>query len=361
MGLSLIFIPSPSFAIVDKSINSTNSWNFIALGDSRQHTGEWDSANNKMTHENASNPIRAALITSVVENNPELEFILHTGDMVMAGGEQGDWDRYFEDIENATKENITFYYAVGNHEIYTYQISEHQYGPYDKNFSTYLANVELPGNERYYSFDYMDQIHFVVINTEEEWSNDFKITNDQYNWLINDLETNTIDFIVAMFHRPCYSVRDSGRVSDARRVRTVLEPIFKQYGVDLVFSGHDHYYYRTERSGTTYVTTGGAGANLYGKGDTSDWKDGDVHFSEYHYCNVTVSENNGNIVVDIDVLLFDETDHTTTIGDSFQVTNIPPATTTTTTTTTSQKTSFPLFTWVLGLVTILLIYKRKYR
>ncbi|MFX1506112.1 MAG: metallophosphoesterase, partial [Promethearchaeota archaeon] len=117
------------------SITSSNNWYFLALGDTRN----WG--------ENDSNPVRAALTNSLVENNPNLEFILHSGDMVNRGGEQADWDRYYEDIENATINNIDFYYAVGNHEYYTYNLPDGSYGPPDEDLSCYLANVELPGNE----------------------------------------------------------------------------------------------------------------------------------------------------------------------------------------------------------------------
>ena len=329
----------------DKSdVTTTNTWSFVALGDSRQQASEWDYDNDKYFHDNSSNPTRAAIITSVVQNNPDMEFILHTGDIVSSGGEQDDWNRYFEDITNATKENVTFYYAIGNHEAYTYAIDSSTWGPRDENFSTYLANVELPGNERYYSFDYMNQIHFVIINTEEDWNGAFDITTDQYDWLINDLENNDIEFIVAAYHRPSHSIRDINRVDDAQQVNAVLEPIFLQYGVDLVFSGHDHYYYRTKRSGITYLTTGGAGADLYANGDVSEWQDGDVYFSNFHYCNISVNEDAGDVTVNIDVLIFNESDRTTIVGDSFQVSNTilditsTTETTETPTTTTSSET-----------------------
>ena len=319
------------------STNTMSSWHFIALGDSRQQLGTWDSVREQYSHENSSNPIRAALINSIVEDNPNVEFIVHTGDMVASGGEQDDWDRFFEDIENATNKNIPFYYAVGNHEIYTYAEGPGDYGDDDDDFSTYLVNVDLPGNERYYSFNYKNQIHFVFINTEEYWNGKFNITPDQKSWLIGDLENNTIDFVVAVFHRPCYSIRNAGRVRDAQNARSVLEPILLQYDVDLMFSGHDHYYYRTIRNDTTYITTGGAGADLYTNEDLSEWQEGDVYFSEYHYCNVTVVNVGGNLSVNVDTLIFHESNKSTTLGDSFQIL-APPAETTTSTTEITQST-----------------------
>ena len=105
-----------------------DSWHFIALGDTRQQLGVWNDTLGRYPHENSSNPIRAALINSIVENNPVAEFILHTGDIVTSGAEQDDWNRYFEDIENATKNNVTFYYATGNHEKYTYALDPGVWG-----------------------------------------------------------------------------------------------------------------------------------------------------------------------------------------------------------------------------------------
>jgi hypothetical protein len=41
-------------------------------------------------------------------------------------------------------------------------------------------------------------------------------------------------------------------------------PLFEQYGVQLVLSGHDHNYQRfAPRNGVTYVVHGGGGAGLY--------------------------------------------------------------------------------------------------
>ncbi|MHA1200514.1 MAG: hypothetical protein ACTSQF_14430, partial [Candidatus Heimdallarchaeaceae archaeon] len=49
--------------------DSFEPWHFIALGDSRN----WD--------ENITNPVRKAVLEDVMLSNPNLEFILHTGDM----------------------------------------------------------------------------------------------------------------------------------------------------------------------------------------------------------------------------------------------------------------------------------------
>jgi calcineurin-like phosphoesterase family protein len=67
-------------------------------------------------------------------------------------------------------------------------------------------------------------------------------------------------FIFVFFHVPPYSIGSHG--SD-EQVRETLCPLFVQYGVTVVFNGHDHNYYRTLRNGVTYMVSGGGGAPLY--------------------------------------------------------------------------------------------------
>ncbi|MFW9852196.1 MAG: metallophosphoesterase family protein [Candidatus Thorarchaeota archaeon] len=308
IALLFVFAIFPTITLIGNTVAKTENesfepWHFIALGDSRN------------SEENTTNIVRQKVIESVVNNNPNLEFILHSGDMVLHGGEQDEWDRYYEDIDIAVQNDIQFYYAVGNHEIYTHSLPDGSYGPSETNFSTYMKNVEMPGNERYYSFDF-NQIHFIVINSEEYWhSTKLDLTIEQKNWIISDLESNSEKFVVAMVHRPCYSVRSGDRVADALAIRTVLEPILIEYGVDLVFSGHDHYYYRTTREGITHVVTGGAGAPLYSPSSTSHAIEGDVYFAKYHYVNITVTDEN----VKLECVTFYNDIVTTTITDTFEI------------------------------------------
>ncbi len=316
--------------VVKAEDESFEPWYFIALGDSRN------------SEENSTNSIRRKVFESVVENNPNLEFILHSGDMVLHGGEQDEWDRYYEDIDIAIQNDVQLYYAVGNHEIYTHSLPDGSYGPIESNFSTYMKNVEMPGNERFYSFDF-NQIHFIVINTEEYWNHgELDLTIEQKNWITSDLEMNVDKFVVAMFHRPCYSVRSEGRVEDALAVRTVLESMLTEYGVDLAFSGHDHYYYRTTREGITHIATGGSGAPLYTPSSTSYAIDGDVYFAKYHYVNITVTDDN----VKLECVSFDNDIITTTIEDAFEIK--------------TKKASYELIIpTLIGLIVIVYWRKRK--
>lgn len=135
----------------------------------------------------------------------------------------------------------------------------------------------------------------------------------QTHWLIEKLATHRapgsgIDFIVVVFGNCVFSTNQN-HGSDGG-IRSVWEPLFDRFHVDLVINGHVHAYERThpmrngqptrivapggtvhpQTDGTTYIDAGGAGQGLYGTwygisgggdaGDTSvapkvwEWTDG---------------------------------------------------------------------------------------
>ncbi|MHA2151783.1 MAG: metallophosphoesterase family protein [Candidatus Thorarchaeota archaeon] len=280
-------------------IAQSGEFNFIAYGDSRGNAPD------------SVAPIHEDIVNAYMLEDPEL--VINTGDMVNRGGEAYQWPFFNDSISAVWDAGIPFYAAAGNHEHYT-----DDWGVNDEDFSTYLEYIdhsdvvdEVGETELYYSFDY-EGIHFIVLNTEDEFLSDtFNCSEAQMSWLLADLaNTEPDDFIVVTFHRPAYSIR-SDRWAQGETVRDEFHGIFSANGVDLVFSGHDHFYYRTIRDGIYYVTTGGGGAPLYTPDMTvPTWQNGDITFAEYHYCNVevtatqvvtTVSTLNGTIIDSITI------------------------------------------------------------
>jgi LPXTG-motif cell wall-anchored protein len=242
--------------------------------------------------------------------------IIHTGDMVNHGGESYQWPLFNDSISEIWDwdEDIKFYGAVGNHEIYT-----DEWGVPDDDYSNYLDFfdfsdvVDEPGEtELYYSFDWQG-MHFIFLNTVEEWHDDeFTCLSAQMDWLEADL-ANDYEFIVVSFHNPMYSIRENrpDRWAQGESLRDTFLDLFIEHEVDIVFNGHDHQYYRTVRNGTYYVVTGGGGAPLYGiQTEDTVWQTGDVGFSDYHYCVAKV--NNETWKLEVEVFLMNGT-----IADSF--------------------------------------------
>jgi hypothetical protein len=65
---------------------------------------------------------------------------------------------------------------------------------------------------------------------------------------------------IAYFHHPLYS--DGRRHGSEVELRVRLEPLFLKYGVNVVYSGHDHIYERIAPQKGIYYFVCGAGGEL---------------------------------------------------------------------------------------------------
>jgi hypothetical protein len=195
----------------------------------------------------------------------KVSLVVHTGDLVSNGNSTDDWRTFFN-VEKAILSYHHFLPAIGNHES--------PYWPYDTLFP-------LPDSEDYYSVNY-GNAHFVVLNSYID------LYGVQRDWLIADLYSAStdpaIDWIFVALHNPPYS---SGYHGSALNVRNAWCRIFEDYGVDIVFSGHDHNYERTNPiNGVIYVVTCGGGAPLRNVG-TSSWT---AHSEKaHHFCQINIA------------------------------------------------------------------------
>ncbi len=188
--------------------------------------------------------IHRKLVAMIVARKPD--FVLQTGDLVHSGSAPDLW-KIYDDITGAMRRKIPVYPTRGNHDVG---------GPgYEAHFTVPFSS----GNKLYYSFDKAG-CHFTSLAVDEYTP--FGPDSPQYHWLETDLAAaqKRSRHIFVYFHVPPYSIGSHG--SDLT-VRQALCPLFRKYGVRIVFNGHDHIYYRTRRDGITYVVTGGGGAPLY--------------------------------------------------------------------------------------------------
>ena len=274
------------------------TFSFIVYGDTRGEDSE------------SVSPINEDLVECFIQHDPEL--VIHTGDMVNHGGESYQWPFFNESIASLHYLNIPMYGTVGNHELYTddWDVQDNDLSNYQA-FFDFSDVIDQPGEtELYYSFD-SNGIHFVFLNTAQEWDEeDYTCPTAQMTWLEDDLAGNH-EFIVVSFHYPAWSIRADrpDRWATAESIRETFHDMFVDYGVDIVFNGHDHLYYRTVRDSINYVVTGGGGAPLAEiQKEGTVWQDGDVGFSDYHYC--VAKDINGSLNVEVFLL-------NGTIADSF--------------------------------------------
>jgi 3',5'-cyclic AMP phosphodiesterase CpdA len=184
----------------------------------------------------------------------ESDLILHTGDLIYEHGAPEKFDSFFFNLYAEILTGTPFYPTIGNHDKHTRGGK-----PWFDTF--YLPKNDTELNESNYSFDF-GPAHFVSldINVWDGYTDRHEtVSVAQLEWLEADLASTDRDWIFVFFHAPPYS--SGPRPSD--EARELLVPILEQYGVDMVFNGHDHIYERTVPiNGVVYIVTGGGGAGV---------------------------------------------------------------------------------------------------
>ncbi len=240
--------------------DTTSCITFYAYGDTRSNPDLHDSLCVEMFTE----------IVAANENNQTI--ILHAGDWNTSQGETY-WDNEFF---NRTYDNITTFLANiplmgtrGNHEGDA--VSYRKYWPYDS-----LNN--------YYSFDY-GPVHFSVIDQYVDYAD----TSSQYAWLENDLASTNKLWKFVLLHEPAYT--DESYHTNNTVTQTYIMPLCKQYGVQAIIGGHNHFYAHCFFDNIHHFTLGGGGAPLYnvnGVGDGYVYSESTLHFAKFVVCNDTV-------------------------------------------------------------------------
>ena len=187
--------------------------------------------------------VHARIIREIVGEKPDL--LLHTGDLSLRPGKrEGDVERDFFRIEGPLLRSVPIYPVLGNH---------------DGNGARFVDLFVRPrgAGEATYYLVRRGALALVALDTNES----VEAGSAQGRWLAETLESLAGDAgvvfrIVAMHWGPFDSGSGHGSNLDAREA---LVPLFERYGVDLVFSGHDHVYERGTVHGVRYVMTGGGG------------------------------------------------------------------------------------------------------
>jgi len=217
-------------------------------------------------------------------------FVVNTGDIVM--GKRG-YEEYGPEFFGPAAEllaSVPYYVAIGDHEG---RFVGRKW--FDRLFS-------YSKKETYYSFDYGNG-HFVVLDPSiaADGGPGIHPGTEQYEWLVDDLSESKAEWRFVFLHYPVYTTVDRGSSRmRATEMRKTVAPLFEQYGIDVVFNGHVHYYERTKpvyqgavdaEKGVIYVTTGGGGASLerVGKRAAADVLS-EKSFSAHHFCLVRIQD-----------------------------------------------------------------------
>jgi predicted MPP superfamily phosphohydrolase len=174
------------------------------------------------------------------------DFAVAAGDNIYPNGSGRYFTKHFEQpFAGLLKDRVSFHAVLGNHDVREGRQDQCQYP---------LFNM---GGRNYYSLKQGEGLLdlFMLDSTDCDAA--------QIGWAEQQLKDSAARWKLVVLHHPLYS---SGKKHGSDLyLRAKLEPLFVRYGVNAVFSGHDHIYERTiPQQGIHYFVTGAGGENRRG-------------------------------------------------------------------------------------------------
>jgi len=221
LGVVLAAVAACTLAAQDLRLpNQSGSVKFAVIGDSGSGDPEQYQVADQMTKYHAAF---------------KFDRVIMLGDNIYGGQKPKDLDKKFAQPYKALLDDgVKFYATLGNHDSQD-----------NKNYPPFNM-----GGQRYYSYN-TKNVRFFVLDTDS-------LDPPQVAWLEGALKDSKDQWKIVYFHHPLYS--DGATHGSDVNLRVVLEPLFIKYGVNVVFSGHDHIYERiTPQKGIYYFVSGSAG------------------------------------------------------------------------------------------------------
>ena len=176
------------------------------------------------------------VIRNAYKTAPDADFFIHAGDLVDKGHEDIDWNEWFA-AGSFIHSEIPAIAVPGNHE---YRYLDGSVYSQDEVLSVqWNAQFGFPKNgprgleKTCYYIDYPN-LKIIALNSNVA-------IKRQAKWLREILKSNDKKWIVVTYHHPLFSA-STGR--DNPEIRSLWQPIFEEYNIDLALQGHDHSYAR---------------------------------------------------------------------------------------------------------------------
>jgi 3',5'-cyclic AMP phosphodiesterase CpdA len=220
LAIALLFVALPSLAPAQdlRLPNKPGSLKLAVIGDSGQPGDGQKAIARQMTAWRARFPF---------------ELVLMTGDNLYGRERPGDYeDKFSIPYKPLIDAGVKFYASLGNHD----DDGQTQYKLFNMNGS------------KYYSFKPKNGVRFFALDSNY-------VDDKQLDWLGKELAASGSDWKIAFFHHPLYSSGETHGSADVQR--ELLEPLFLKHGVDVVITGHEHFYERIKpQKGVTYFIVG---------------------------------------------------------------------------------------------------------
>ena len=178
----------------------------------------------------------AAVIDKAYEMYPEAAFTVNTGDLVDHGDNFNQW-QWLLDGSSETLMDTVMMPVSGNHEGHGTNATITNYTISNAPEQDFTAGV-------YYSFDY-NNVHVAVLNANN-LNEDEGFSDDQIEWLKEDMNASDADWKFVATHKAVYSNGSHYDDDDVIAMREQLSVLMPELDIDMVFQGHDHVYLRTD-------------------------------------------------------------------------------------------------------------------
>jgi predicted phosphodiesterase len=161
-------------------------------------------------------------------------FAIMLGDNLYGGNSPADYAKKFErPYKTLLDAGVKFYASLGNHD----NSNERFYEPFNM------------AGQRYYTFK-IGNVAFFALDSNY-------MDPEQLAWVEGRLKAADSAWKICFFHHPLYS--DGKTHGPDLDLRNRIEPLFMKYGVDAVFSGHEHVYERLQQHDIYYFIEGNSG------------------------------------------------------------------------------------------------------
>lgn len=167
----------------------------------------------------------------------KLDLMVTVGDNLYGAERPQDFKDKFEvPYKPLLDAGVKFYAALGNHD----DRAQRYYKPFNMDGKLYYS-LKAPH----------ESVRFFMLDSTYP-------VPEQIEWLEKELKSSREDWKILVFHHPIYS--SGGRHGSDLKLRQVLEPLFIKYNVQVVLSGHDHFYERIKpQHGIVYFVVGSGG------------------------------------------------------------------------------------------------------
>lgn len=163
------------------------------------------------------------------------DFVILTGDNIYYQKSAEDMKTKFENVYRPLLDaGVKFYASLGNH---------------DESNQRFYEHFNMNGEE-FFKFK-KGGVSFFSLNSNY-------MDKRQIEWMVDEFHNDKSKWQIAFFHHPPYS--SGKRHGSSEEIREIVEPLFVKSGIDVVFTGHEHFYERIKpQKGIPYFITGAGG------------------------------------------------------------------------------------------------------